>query len=868
MENTESNLPKNNHKSIYVYDEMSSSYLSYAMSVIISRALPDVRDGLKPVHRRIIYAMYKGGFDWSKQFRKSARIVGDVIGKYHPHGDQAVYDALVRLAQDFSMSLPLIDGQGNFGSIDGDPPAAMRYTETKLAKISQFLIDDIEKNTVEFQSNYDETEKEPSVLPSQFPNLLVNGAGGIAVGMATSIPPHNLGEVIDATVAFIKNKDITISQLMKRVPGPDFPTGGIIVGKDNLKQGYNKGRGSIIIRGEIEEESLKNGRERLVIKSIPYQVNKSTLNERIAELARDKKIEGISDIRDESNREGIRVVIDLRRSVDPETVRRQLYKLTSVESSFGFNTLAIVNRKPKILNLKEFISEFVSFREKTLTRKIKFDLNEAQKKVHVLLGISVAVENIDAVIKIIKNSDTGELAKKSLLSKKWKVTKTNRLINLVSFERVKVSYSLSETQVLAILELRLQKLTAFGINEIETEIKKHAELIKKYETLLKLKKELFNVIIDELNKIKAKFSVKRRTKIKDLVLNYNIEETIQKEAVVITITHKGYIKRGSLASLKIQKRGGKGKPGIKTRDEDYVIKIFTANSHTPVLFFSTQGLVYKLKAWKIPQGSANSKGKTLFNLLPLKSHHSISSIMPLPENEKEWKKLYVVFATSNGKVRKNSLEDFASIQSTGKIAMKLDENDKIIGVTICRDDQDIILSTQLGKCIRFMSKKLRIFKGRSSKGIKGLELKPDDKVMSLSVVDNVNIKPKTAKNLLQNGSADKVKTSEVVAKQKYILSITKNGFGKRTSFYEYRVTNRGGKGIIGIVTSNRNGNVAASFPVNEGDEIILSTDKGRVIRCAVKEIRSAGRNTQGVRIFKLSGEEKVVSAIKVDDNFN
>ena len=868
MENTESNLAQNNHKSIFVYDEMSSSYLSYAMSVIISRALPDVRDGLKPVHRRIIYAMYKGGFDWSKQFRKSARIVGDVIGKYHPHGDQAVYDALVRLTQDFSMSLPLIDGQGNFGSIDGDPPAAMRYTETKLAKISQFLINDIEKDTIEFRSNYDETEKEPSVLPSQFPNLLVNGAGGIAVGMATSIPPHNLGEVIDATVAFINNKDITISQLMKKIPGPDFPTGGIIVSKDNLKQGYNKGRGSIIIRGEIEEEKLKNGKERLVIKSIPYQANKSTLNERIAELARDKKIEGISDIRDESNREGIRVVIDLRRNVDPETVRRQLYKLTSVESSFGFNTLAIVNKKPKILNLKEFISEFVSFREKTLTRKTKFDLNKAQEKVHVLLGISVAVENIDAVIKIIKNSDTVELARKSLLSKKWKVTKTNRLINLVSSERAKANYSLSEIQVLAILELRLQKLTTFGINEIEMEIKKLAELIKKYEKLLKSKKELFNVIIDELDKIKEKFSVKRRTKITDVALNYNIEETIQKEAVVITITHKGYIKRGSLSSLKIQKRGGKGKPGIKTRDEDYVIKIFTANSHTPVLFFSTQGLVYKLKAWKIPQGTANSKGKTLFNLLPLKSHHSISSIMPLPENEKEWKKLYVVFATSNGKVRKNSLDDFATIQSTGKIAMKLNEDDKIIGVTICRDDQDVILSTQFGKCIRFMSKKLRIFKGRSSKGIKGLELKPDDKVISLSVVDNVNIKPKIAKNLLKNGSADKAKTSEVIAKQKYILSVTKNGFGKRTSFYEYRVTNRGGKGIIGIVTSNRNGNVAASFPVNEGDEIILSTDKGRVIRCAVKEIRSAGRNTQGVRIFKLSGDEKVVSAIKVDNNFN
>jgi len=868
MERTESNLEKNNHKPIFVYDEMSSSYLSYAMSVIISRALPDVRDGLKPVHRRIIFAMYKGGFDWSKQFRKSARIVGDVIGKYHPHGDQAVYDALVRLTQDFSMSLPLIDGQGNFGSIDGDPPAAMRYTETKLAKISQFLIDDIEKDTIEFRSNYDETEKEPTVLPSKFPNLLVNGAGGIAVGMATSIPPHNLGEIIDATTAYINNKEITISQLMKKVPGPDFPTGGIIIGKDNLKQGYSKGRGSIKIRGEIGEETLKNGKERLVIKSIPYQVNKSVLNERIAELAREKKIEGISDIRDESNREGVRVVIDLRRNVEPETIKRQLYKLTSVESSFGFNTLAIVDGKPKILNLKEFISEFVNFREKTLTRKIKYDLNKAQEKAHILLGISVAVENIDAVIKIIKSSSNIDLAKKSLMNKKWRLKKTEKLIKLLKSEKGKGTYSLTEKQVVAILELRLQKLTAFGISEIETEIKKLSGLIKGYEKILKSKKELFNLIIDELNEIKEKFSVKRRTKITDAVLNYNIEETIQKEAVVITITHKGYIKRGPLSSVKIQKRGGKGKTGIKTRDEDYVVQIFTANSHTPVLFFSTQGLVYKLKAWKIPQGTAGSKGKTLFNLLPLKSHHSISSIMPLPENEKDWKKLYVVFCTLKGKIRKNSLEDFESIQSTGKIAMKLDEDDKIIGVKICNDDQDIILSTQLGKCIRFMSKKLRIFKGRSSKGIKGIQLAPGDKVISLSTVENVNIKPKVAKNLLKNGSADKTKKSEVIAKQKYILSITNNGYGKRTSFYDYRVTNRGGKGIIGIVNSERNGNVAASIPVNEGDEVILSTDKGRVIRCAVKEIRIAGRNTQGVRIFKLSGEEKVVSAIKIEDNFN
>jgi len=868
MQKTEPNSNKNNFKPIFVYDEMSSSYLSYAMSVIVSRALPDVRDGLKPVHRRIIYAMYKGGFDWTKQYRKSARIVGDVIGKYHPHGDQAVYDALVRLTQNFSMSLPLIDGQGNFGSIDGDPPAAMRYTETKLSKVSQHLVDDIEKNVVQFRNNYDETEREPTVLPSQFPNLLVNGAGGIAVGMATSIPPHNLGEIIDGTIAFINNRNITIAQLMKKIPGPDFPTGGIIIGKDNLKQGYNKGRGSIKIRGEIDEEVLKNGKERLVIKSIPYQINKSVLNERIAELAREKKIEGISDIRDESNHKGVRVVIDLRRNVEPETVKRQLYKLTSAESSFGFNTLAIVEGKPKILNLKEFISEFVIFREKTLTKKIKFDLNKALEKAHILLGISVSVENIDAIIKIIKKSDNVASAKKSLLSKKWKINKTNNLVKLIKTEKGGSSYSLSEEQVDAILELRLQKLTAFGINEIESELKKLAVQINEYEKILKSKKELFNVIISELNKVKGKFSVKRRTKIIDTVLNYNIEETIQKEAVVITITHKGYIKRGSLSSVKIQKRGGKGKAGIKTRDEDYVVQIFTANSHTPIMFFSTQGLVYKLKAWKIPQGSGTSKGKTLFNLLPLKSHQSISSIMPLPENENEWKKYYVVFATSKGKVRKNSLEDFINIQSTGKIAMKLDSDDKIIGVKICKENQDIILGTQLGKCIRFMSKKLRIFKGRSSKGIKGIELGAEDKVISLSVLDSIDIKPKDAKNLLKNGSTDKNKKSEVLAKQKYILSITENGFGKRTSFYDYRVTNRGGKGIIGIIASSRNGNVAASFPVNEGDEIILSTDKGKVIRCAVKEIRVAGRNTQGVRIFKLSGDEKVVSAFKIDDNFN
>ena len=859
-------INKEKYSSVALYDEMSSSYLSYAMSVIISRALPDVRDGLKPVHRRIIYAMYKGGFDWSKSFRKSARIVGDVIGKYHPHGDQAVYDALVRMVQDFSMSLPLIDGQGNFGSIDGDAPAAMRYTETKLAKVSQYLINDIEKNTVKFKSNYDETEKEPTVLPSQFPNLLVNGAGGIAVGMATSIPPHNLGEVIDATKALIENKDITTNQLMKFIPGPDFPTGGNIIGKDMIKQGYNKGKGSFKIRGEIEEETLKNGKERLIIKSIPYQVNKSVLNERIAELARNKKIEGIADIRDLSNREGIRVVIDLKRNVEAETIKRQLYKFTSIESSFGFNSLAIVENKPKTLNLKEFIAHFLSFREDTVIKKTKFDLIKTQDRAHILLGISVAVENLDKVIKIIKNSTTPETAKKKLLELKWKAIKSSKLIRLIENKGFKNTYSLNEKQVLAILELKLQKLTALGINEIETEIKKLSNLIIEYKKILNSKKELMKVIKNELNLIKEKFSVPRRTKIIDAVLNYDIEETIQKESVVITITHKGYIKRGPLTSFKQQKRGGKGKTSIKTRDEDFVVQIFSVNSHTPVLFFSTQGLVYKLKAWKIPEGTSASKGKTLFNILPLKNYQSISSIMPLPENEHEWKKLQIVFATSKGKVRKNSLEDFLNIQSTGKIAMKLDTDDKIIGVKICRDDQDIILSTNFGKCIRFMSKKLRLFKGRSSKGIKGIELAENDTIISLSIVRSVKINGKIAKDILKNGNTNKNKLSEIAAMQKYILSLTKNGYGKRTSFYNYRVTNRGGKGIIGIINSPRNGNVAASFPVDEGDEILISTDKGRVIRCAVKEIRTAGRNTQGVRIFKLSGEETVVSAIKIDDN--
>ena len=676
--------------------------------------------------------------------------------------------------------------------------------------------------------------------------------------MATSIPPHNLGEIIDGTIAYINNKDITIGQLMKHVPGPDFPTGGIIIGKDIIKQGYNKGRGSFKIRGEIDLEENKGGREKLIIKSIPYQVNKSLLIEKIAQLVRDKKIEGIRDLRDESNREGIRVVIELRKGVEPETIRRQLYKLTNIESSFGFNTLAIVNNKPKILNLKEFISEFLKFREDTVIKRIKFDLKKAEERAHILIGLATAVENIDEIIKIIKNSKDTEIAKKNLLSKKWKIKKSVKLISLIEKKKNITSYSLSVEQVNSILELRLQKLTAYGINEIESEITKLAELIIEFNKIINSKKELYKLITKELANIKDKFSSPRKTKIIDAVLNYNIEETIQKESVVISITNQGYIKRSLLSSLKAQKRGGKGKSGISTREEDFVVQIFTANTHTPVLFFSTQGLVYKIKAHKIPEGTASSKGKSIFNILPLKSHHSVSSIMPLPEDESEWKKLMVVFATAKGNVRKNTLEDFVNINNSGKIAMKLDQDDRIIGVKICRDDQDILLSTHYGKCIRFKSKKLRLFKGRSSKGIKGIQLGDKDKVISLSILDNTNIDTKTIKK-------DKKIKSGV---DKFILSVSENGYGKRSSYLDFRVTNRGGKGIIGIVNSPRNGNVSSSLVVNDSDEIILSTDKGSIMRCAVKEIRVAGRNTQGVRIKKLSGNEKVVSVIKIEDNIN
>ena len=836
-----------------ISDEMKSSYLSYAMSVIVSRALPDARDGLKPVHRRIIYAMYKGGYDWSKQFRKSARVVGDVIGKYHPHGDQAVYDALVRLAQEFSMNTTLLDGQGNFGSLDGDRAAAMRYTETKLSKISEFLISDIDKDTVGFQNNYDDTETEPVVLPAQFPNLLVNGAGGIAVGMATNIPPHNLGEVIDGTMAYLNNNSISISEIMKIIPGPDFPTGGIILGKNEIRNGYEKGRGSIKIRGEIEVEEGERERKLIVIKSIPFQVNKTALIEKIALLIREKKLEGISDLRDETNKEGVRIVVEIRKNINQDVIINQLYKFSPLQSSFGFNTLAINEKKPELLNLKQFIEIFVKFREKTIIKRTLFDLKKAKDRSHILIGLFIAIENIDEIISTIRKSKNPNEAKSSLLLKKWNFKKSKLDKNILEINELNniKEYQLSDYQVKAILDLRLQKLTAIGHDEINGELNELYNLIIKLKKILNNKKELVNLIKEELTNIKTKFAKPRKTKIIEQFSSVEVEDVIQKEQVVVTVTNKGYIKRTPITNIKSQKRGGRGKVGIVTREEDFVTQLFSVNTLTPVLFFSNKGIVYKIKTWKIPEGSNQSKGKSLHNLFPLDNQSYLSSIMPLPENEDEWSSLNIVFITKLGKIRKNNLEDFRNIQANGKIAMKLDKGDEIVSVKLLKGNDDIMINSFLGKSLRVNSKKIRLFKGRSSKGVKGINLKNNDKVISLSI-----LKP----NIISSNK------DEMKSKEEFILTITENGYGKRSSSYEFRETGRGGQGIINISTSERNGNVAASFPINAEDDIMLVTNKGQMIRVKVSEIRIAGRNTQGVRIFKTASDEKVVTAVRLADS--
>ena len=858
-----------------ITDEMKSSYLSYAMSVIVSRALPDARDGLKPVHRRIIYAMYKGGYDWSKQFRKSARVVGDVIGKYHPHGDQAVYDALVRLAQDFSMSVTLLDGQGNFGSLDGDRAAAMRYTETRLAKISEFLISDIDKNTVDFQNNYDDTELEPVVLPAQYPNLLVNGAGGIAVGMATNIPPHNLGEVIDVTLKYIDNNDITIKELMKSIPGPDFPTGGIIIGKQDIVPGYEKGRGSIKIRGEVEVEEGQKERKKIIIKSVPYQVNKTVLIEKIAQLIRDKKIEGVSDLRDESNKDGVRIVIEVRKNISEHVIINQLYKFSPLQSSFGFNTLAINEKKPELLNLKQFIEIFVAFREKVITKRTLFDLKRAKDRVHILIGLFISIENIDEVISIIRKSKDPSDAKTLLLKKKWNFQKSKIDKNIIEISELstKDEYQLSDHQVKAILELRLQKLTGIGHDEINSELNDLYQLILKYKKILNDKKELLSLIKAELAEIKKKFAVPRRTKLIGSVETVEIEDVIQEEKVIVTATNNGYIKRTPLTSVRSQKRGGKGKTGIVTREEDFVSQLFTVSTLTSVLFFSSKGIVYRLKAWKIPEGSNTSKGKALSNIFPISADAKISSILPLPQDESTWKDTFLVFVTSGGKIRKNSLSDFENIQANGKIAMKLEKGDQIISVKIVNKDQDVMLNTYSGKSLRISSSKIRIFKGRSSKGIKGINLKNDDKVISLTVLNHIKITSDESKAYIKKSRQDDEDTQEtnfeisakkfdeLKLKEEFILTITENGYGKRSSSYEFRESGRGGQGIINIVTSERNGSIAASYSVKNDDDIMLITNSGQMIRCKVSEIRITGRNTQGVRIFKVEDNDKVVSSV-------
>ena len=858
-----------------ITDEMKSSYLSYAMSVIVSRALPDARDGLKPVHRRIIYAMYKGGYDWSKQFRKSARVVGDVIGKYHPHGDQAVYDALVRLAQDFSMSVTLLDGQGNFGSLDGDRAAAMRYTETRLAKISEFLISDIDKNTVDFQNNYDDTELEPVVLPAQYPNLLVNGAGGIAVGMATNIPPHNLGEVIDGTLKYIDNNDITIKELMKSIPGPDFPTGGIIIGKQDIVPGYEKGRGSIKIRGEVEVEEGQKDRKKIIIKSVPYQVNKTVLIEKIAQLIRDKKIEGVSDLRDESNKDGVRIAIEVRKNISEHVIINQLYKFSPLQSSFGFNTLAINEKKPELLNLKQFIEIFVAFREKVITKRTLFDLKRAKDRVHILIGLFISIENIDEVISIIRKSKDPSDAKTLLLKKKWNFQKSKIDKNIIEISELstKDEYQLSDYQVKAILELRLQKLTGIGHDEINSELNDLYQLILKYKKILNDKKELLSLIKAELAEIKKKFAVPRRTKLIGSVETVEIEDVIQEEKVIVTATNNGYIKRTPLTSVRSQKRGGKGKTGIVTREEDFVSQLFTVSTLTSVLFFSSKGIVYRLKAWKIPEGSNTSKGKALSNIFPISADAKISSILPLPQDESTWKDTFLVFVTSGGKIRKNSLSDFENIQANGKIAMKLEKGDQIISVKIVNKDQDVMLNTYSGKSLRISSSKIRIFKGRSSKGIKGINLKNDDKVISLTVLNHIKITSDESKAYIKKSRQDDEDTEEtnfeisakkfdeLKFKEEFILTITENGYGKRSSSYEFRESGRGGQGIINIVTSERNGSIAASYSVKNDDDIMLITNSGQMIRCKVSEIRITGRNTQGVRIFKVEDNDKVVSSV-------
>ena len=893
---TEENMPvvgsNEDIAPVDISEEMRRSYLDYAMSVIVSRALPDVRDGLKPVHRRIIYSMFENGYDYNRPFRKSARIVGDVLGKYHPHGDISVYEAMVRMAQPFSMRVPLVDGQGNFGSMDGDSAAAMRYTEARLAKVAHSLIDDIDKDTVDFMPNYDETLQEPTVLPASYPNLLVNGANGIAVGMATNIPPHNLGEVLDACCAYIDNPEISIDDLINIVPGPVFPTGGLILGYGGAKSAYYTGRGSVMMRAKATIEELYKDREAIIVHEIPYQVNKAALITRIAELVKEKKIEGISEIRDESDRQGVRVVIEIKRDFQADVVLNQLYKFTPLQTSFGMNMLAINNGRPMMMNLKDIIQAFVEFREEIIRRRTIFGVNKARDRAHVLVGLAIAVENIDPVIELIRNAPNPQEAKDALLRKAWPAGEVETLVKLIDEPDRKVengTYRLSEAQAKAILDLKLQRLTGLERDKIHEELITIGEEIKECLSILASREKLYGIMRDEFVAIRDEYGTPRRTKIEDIEYDTDIESLIQREEMVVTVTEAGYIKRVPLNAYKAQKRGGKGKSGMATKDEDFVTRLFVASTHTPVLFFSSKGLVYKMKVYKLPLGSPTSKGKPFINLLPLDEGETITTVMKLPECEDDCKDMSIMFATSQGNVRRNSLMDFVNVQSNGKIAMKLDEGDKLINVRICHEDNDIMLAARSGKCIRFPVTDVRVFVGRNSTGVRGIKLAEADEVISMSILlhsdatseerdeyariasaikrisaergDDSCVSPEDT-GLLNVLTTEKYK--EMAEREQFILSVTSTGYGKRTSSYEYRVTGRGGQGIANMEMSARNKEIVSSFPIEDDNQIMMVTDGGKLIRMPVKDIRIAGRKTQGVILFRTAENERVVSVTWLD----
>jgi DNA gyrase subunit A len=865
---------------ISIVEEMKTSYLDYAMSVIVSRALPDVRDGLKPVHRRILFACQEGGFLPGRPYRKSAKIVGDVMGNYHPHGDSAIYDALARMTQDWSMRVPLIDGQGNFGSMDPDPPASMRYTEARLARVATTLLDDLDKDTADFTPNYDGSRMEPTVLPARFPNLLVNGAGGIAVGMATNIPPHNLGEVIRACIAYIENPAITIEQLIEIIPGPDFPTAPLILGQTGARSAYHTGRGSIIMRARHKIEEGRGERTSIVLTSMPYQVGKNGLVEKIAEAAKDKRIEGVSDIRDESNREGVRVVIELKRDATPEVVLNQLWRHTPAQSSFPANMLAIRGGRPETLNLRDIIESFVKFREEVITRRAKFELAKARDRAHILLGLVIAVTNLDEVVRIIRASASPAEARAALIAREWPVAEIApyiRLVEAVEHEVEGDTYSLSDAQVRAILELRLHRLTGLGRDEIAGELEQLAVAIGELLEILGNRVRLYEVMRAEFDEIDAAFSTPRVSEIAPAWDGIDDEDLIEREDMVVTVTMEGYIKRTPLDTFRAQNKGGKGRAGMATKDQDAVTHLFVTSTHTPVLFFSTEGKVYRMKVWRLPEGGPATRGRPMINLLPLASGETISTVLPLPEDEATWGDLHVMFATAKGSVRRNSMDAFANIRTSGKIAMRFEEgsDDRLIGVSLLTEDDDVLLATRQGKAIRFAATDVREFQSRDSTGVRGARLADGDEVISLSVLRGFDATPQEREDYLKAApwkegerevTLSPERMAEFEAAEEFILTVTAKGYGKRTSAYEYRRTNRGGQGITNIVSSERNGPVVASFPAHNGEQLMLVTDQAKLIRTTVGSVRVTGRNTQGVILFRVGDNEKVVSAARIDES--